>query len=77
MCRSESPQKEEEEVEENSSQKVRRVRRGDIIAEINTINLYSLILGDQYQLSISKLPSSGPLNLENFNIMLTLFNLKE
>ena len=75
--RSESPQKEEEEEEEDSSQKVRRVRRGNIIEEINTINLHSLIWGDQYQPSISKLPSSGPLNLENFNILLTLFHMNE
>ena len=55
-CRSESPQKEEEEVEEESSQKFMRVRRGDIIGEINTINLHKLIWGDRYQPSISKLP---------------------
>ena len=75
--RSESPQKEEEEEEEDSSQKVRQVRRGDIIGEINTINLHILIWGDQYQPSISKLPSSGQLNLGNFNILLTLFHLNE
>ena len=75
--RSEIPQKEEEEEEEDSSQKVRWVRRGDIIGEINTINLRNLIWGDQYQPSISKLPSSRSLNLENFNILLTLFHMNE
>ena len=45
--------------------------------KLETINLHNLIWGDQYQPSISKLPSSRPLNLENFNILLTLFHLNE
>ena len=45
--------------------------------KLNTINLHSLVWGVQYQPSISKLPSSGLLNLEKFNIMLTLFHLNE
>ena len=45
--------------------------------KLNTINLHSLIWGDQYQSLISKLPSLGPLNLDNSNILLILFHLNE
>ena len=45
--------------------------------KINTIILHSLIWGDQYQPLISKLPSLGLLNLENFNILLSLFHLNK
>ena len=36
--------------------------------KLNTINLHNLIWGDQYQPSISKLPSPGPFIVENFSI---------